>query len=62
VSKPKKRGAPPGNRNRFKTGRHSDRNCALRHDVAQLKRATRRTIALAETALRARRGGEPGSE
>lgn len=51
----RKPGGQSGNNNRFKSGRFSKRNCALRADVAQLKRAIRETLMLAEAALKARR-------
>jgi hypothetical protein len=47
-------GGQPGNTNCFKSGRFSKRNCALRSDIAGLKRAIRETLVLAEAALKAR--------
>lgn len=52
----RKPGGQPGNRNRFKSGQHSDRNRALRHEIADLKRRTRWTVLLAEMAPMARAG------
>jgi hypothetical protein len=63
VPKRRKRGAPPGNRNRFKTGQYSNRNHALRRDIAELKRTTRWIVCLAEAALQARaRKGDMSGE
>jgi len=53
VVKKRKPGGQPGNTNRFKTGRFSKRNCALRSDIAGLKRAIRETLLLAEAAQKA---------
>jgi len=50
----RKAGGQPGNRNRFKTGRYSKRTRALRHEIGELKRAVRETLALAEAARKAR--------
>jgi hypothetical protein len=50
----RKRGAPLGNRNRYKTGRYSKTNRATRAKVAKLKRGVRATLMLANAVLEAR--------
>jgi hypothetical protein len=50
----RKPGGQTGNHNRFKTGQYSNRNHALRRDIAELKRTTRWIVCLAEAALQAR--------
>jgi hypothetical protein len=48
----KKKGAPHGNKNRFKTGRHSKAYRALRHDLTVLKRNVRLALIIAEATAR----------
>ena len=50
----RKGGGQPGNKNRFRNGRFSKRNCALRRDIAQLKRTIRGTLLLAEATRKLR--------
>jgi len=54
VKPPRKRGAPPGNRNRLKTGKYTKRNRRLRSQIAVLKRSVRGMVPLAEAAMKAR--------
>jgi len=59
----RKPGGQPGNCNRFKNGRHSNCNRALRRDIAELKRTTRWIVVLAEAAMQARaREGDVNGE
>jgi len=44
-------GAPLGNRNRLKTGRHSDECKAVRRIIAQWRRQTKALLARAEVEL-----------
>jgi hypothetical protein len=44
----RKRGAPKGNRNRFKTGLHTNEAKALRKQIAQWKRETGLLLRLAQ--------------
>jgi hypothetical protein len=48
----RKRGAPAGNQNRFKTGRHRKRHRAMRSHVAALTRQVRAVIKLAEAQMK----------
>jgi hypothetical protein len=50
----KKRGGQLGDLNRFKTGHHSVRNRTTRSQMYVLKRTIRKTITLADAALKAR--------
>jgi hypothetical protein len=51
VGSKRKRGAPPGNRNRYKNGLYTKDAKALRKQIAAWKRATRALLAQAEKEL-----------
>ena len=57
ATRKRKKGAPPGNRNAFKTGRYVKRNLKTTAEVARLKRQVRAVLRLAEAALKRRDSG-----
>jgi hypothetical protein len=61
VRTPRKRGAPPGNRNRFKTGYYAKNNRAMRSNIAKIKCRVRDVIRLADAVLHAQAPSTPPS-
>jgi hypothetical protein len=51
----RRRGAPPGNRNALKSGRHTNKLRAMRKQVAACKRTMKALIEAGKTQLRASR-------